>query len=208
MTVIQRTLYLVGLVAWVTYVNLYPTWVGRSYHQDMSDPGVADEIGVFGLRGGEVWVEAPLWDPPKPSSDAIDAPVRWPGQRVRHSEHVELALANIAARLSLGVLVLGLLLRASTWLITRRQPDGLVSLAWYLSLSLVVSWICMLALAVITMGSLPTDMGSVGLLSVGALAGLTYGCWTHLRQRSRHKMIRHGTAQPSSRSGQPDEASR
>lgn len=121
----QKTLYIVGLALWISYVLLLPTWVGRMYNEDVLRPGVFTEGGVFGLSGGNPFEsQSPLWNPPLPHSDAIAATVRWPGHPITQHTHIELALSRIATRLTLGMLVLGVLLRAAAWLtaFTKRVP--------------------------------------------------------------------------------------
>ena len=189
MLVIQRTLYLVGLLAWVSYMILNAIlnapWSGRIYNEDVSHPGTFYEGGTFGLRGGSgPTVHAPVWDPPKPFSDATNAEVRWPWQPVRKHEHVEIRLVLLASQLSLGILVLGLILRVATWFTVLREPDPVLSVAWSLSLSLLISWLCIWAILVFTAGHGLGDGIFIAIFMLGVVGGCVYGVLTYRRGRS------------------------
>ena len=144
-------------------------------------------------------------------SSAIHPSVRWPWQPPSQHEHVELALARVFARLSVGILVLGFIFRGVNRISPSEKPDALLSIAWSISLSLVIAWLCIYALAAFTMGYAATDPVVVGVLSFGALTGLTYGLRTHWRRRSKLKATRLGTDLPPNRTtaaNPNDEASR
>jgi hypothetical protein len=148
-----KTLYLIGLTIYGGYVFLYPTWIGRSYYMDAHDHAIHGN-GVFGLQRvnpeDPIYQKAPLWSPPRASGNQISSEVRWPWQSARQGYYVELTLGAITALLSIGVLVLGILLRIGTWLLTPKQSDHLVTLAWSLSLALTIAWIILLPLELIT----------------------------------------------------------
>lgn len=173
---LAKVLYIVGVLLWVGYVSLFPTWVGRLYNEDVQHPGVFYVGGAFGLSGGGPFeAQAPLWNPARPHSDAISAPVRWPGQRISQRAHVELSLSSTVSRLTLGVLLLGAILRGTAWLLAGDKQGGLVTLAWCLTLSLTLAWICMFMVAAFTMGYGLTDGVVITLLMLGLAAGLVYG---------------------------------
>jgi hypothetical protein len=138
MTVVQRRLYLVGLLTWASFLVLFPKWKGQCYPH-----------GVFSLPGGggRYYLRAPLWDPPKPSDadphdfTAQHSVLRWPWEPVSRPDHIELYLVWTAEQFSLGVLALGLVLGACKWLTARREPDIVLSVAWYVSLSLAIAWL-------------------------------------------------------------------
>jgi len=185
---IQRTLYLVGLVAWITSVILYPTWIGRYLSQDMSRPGDFHEAGVFGLRGADGFkIKSPIWDPPEPESGAIPGQVRWPWQRARQDAHVELAMGEQAFRFTLGVLVLGMVLRAGTWLTARGQPDAVVTVAWSLSLALALflAWLCLWDVSALTFRYGATDGVIIAMLGLGVVGGCVSGGFSVRSDRSR-----------------------
>jgi hypothetical protein len=175
--------YLVGLVAWTVYVILYPPWIGRSYNPELGQPGSYRRGGVFGLNDGNA--RAPLWDPPEAHSERINAEVRWPWQPVRHIAHVELSLAGIACRLSLGVLVLGLALRAWARFAVGGRPDAFVQTAWSLSLSLIIAWLCVLAIGIFTFGYGLSGGVVITVLGLGLVGGLLYSVSAFGRIQSR-----------------------
>ncbi len=174
MVAIQRTLYLLGLLAWAADAILYPPWSGRLYAPEVTQPETFSQRGTFGLQGP---MRAPLWDPPKPSSDAIQATVRWPWQPVSERAHVEPSLGGIASRLSVGVLVLGLLLWAWTWVTDQSGPDVVVLFAGSLSLSLVLTWVGLLVIAPFTLGLALTGGVAVTILGLGMFGGCLYGAF-------------------------------
>jgi hypothetical protein len=187
MILLQRTLYCVGLLLWLLCVALHPTWVGRSYSpDDPRNPGIWSEDGVFGLQGADgVRKWAPVWSPPRAHSSVIATSVRWPWQRPNQYHHVELSLSSIASRLSVGLLVLGLILRGANWISRPREPDLLVSVAWSVSLSLVIAWLCIVAIVAFTCGYGATDSVIATILAFGTVAGLIYGIATSWHCRSR-----------------------
>lgn len=70
---------------------------------------------------------------------------------------------------------MGFIFRGVNWIKPSEKPDALLSIAWSVSLSLVIAWLCIFALAAFSMGYAATDPVIVGVLSFGALAGLMYG---------------------------------
>jgi len=185
MLTLLRTGYVGGLLLWVLYGILFPTWVGRIYNQDFRNPKTWHAGGHFGLQGGDpFYARAPVWSPPTAESDAIQASVRWPWQRISQHEHVELALASVFARWSVGILVLGFLFCGVTWIRPPERPDALLSIACSVSLSLVIAWLCIFALAAFSMGYAATDPVVIRYLSFGILAGLTHGLAMLWRRRS------------------------
>ena len=206
---------------WVSYGALFPTWVGRSYNDQQKQSSIPDDFrrpktwhsgGVFGLRGASGFHKrAPIWSPPMAHSDAIHPSVRWPWQSPSQHAHVEIALARVFARWSVGIIVLGFIFRGVNWIRPSEKPDALLSIAWSISLSLVIAWLCIFALAAFSMGYAATDPIVVGVLSFGALAGLMYGFGAHWRRHSRIKATRLGTDPPPNRTTAADpngEASR
>jgi hypothetical protein len=187
MILLQRTLYCACLVLWVLYVGLCPTWVGRFYSpDDPSNPSTWYGGGVFGLQDGDgARKRSPIWSPPRAHSAVIDPSVRWPWQRPSRRAHVELALGKMVSQLSLGVLVLGVVLRGVNWIRRPRESDVLVSVAWSISLSLVIAWLCIFAIVAFTFSYGATDGVIVTVLALGGLVGFVYGIATFWHRHSR-----------------------
>lgn len=191
---LARLVYLLGLLAWVSYSILYPSWVGKSYNKDPISgswlPG-----GTFGLQEDR----APLWSPPSAYSDAIQAQVRWPWQSVSEHEHVELRLPAILFKAALGTIISGLVLRVLHRLIAGDQPDRLVCMAWSLSLVLTIALICLFVLGIFSMGYALTDEVVLTTLGLGLFGGLAFGVIScrSLRFHSVSTAIVGETAMPS-----------
>jgi hypothetical protein len=176
----QRTLYFAGVLVWVLYGALYPTWVGNLYNPayPFEDPGAWHSGGVFGLKGAPIpgfYGRAPIWSPPVAHSDGIHASVRWPWQPVSQPEHIGIALARLLARCSAGVILLGILLRVANWINPPGKTDLTNSIAWSLSLALIIAWLTIGVLAVFSMGYAATDTVVMGVLSAGSIGGAVYG---------------------------------
>jgi hypothetical protein len=90
----------------------------------------------------------------------------------------------MASLLSLGAIVLGAVLRGADWLSRVRRPDLLVSVAWTVSLSSVIAWICIFAIAAFTAGYGLTDEMIVSVLALGGFAGIAYGLASFWYQHS------------------------
>lgn len=177
MTFPWRRFYVVGVVIWIAYALLFPTWVGKLYTpDDISAPTIWYDGGVFALRGAtDFYKLAPIWSPPTAHSDRIQCSVRWPWQPAHQRACVEIAVARVVARWSVGLLALGLFVRAVSWGNPSLRSDPILSIASHISLSLVIAWVLLIAIAVLTMFYGTTDLVVIGLLSFGLLAGLMRG---------------------------------
>jgi hypothetical protein len=180
MVFMLRITYIAGVLIWVLYVALFPTWVGRLYNPEnyFGNPGAWHEGGVFGLQGAPTpgfYGRAPIWSPPAAHGDGIQASIRWPWQPVSQRAHVEIALGRLLARCSAGIILLGILLRVANWINLLGKPDLTDSIAWSLSLALIIAWVTIGVLAVFSMGYAATDPVVTGVLSAGLVAGSAYG---------------------------------
>jgi hypothetical protein len=184
MTTVLRVIYLGALVGWVAFTLLYPPWFGRLYTTPLyGQPGDWTDGGAFALAGGSGFERrAPLWDPPGAWHNEA-APVRWPWQSPWQGQHVELSLYALTSYLGVGVLVLGVLLRAAYWL-AGRPPDDLVTVAWSVSLALTLAGICILAVAVFTFGYGMTDAVVTTIWALGLVGGGAYGAFAVARRRA------------------------
>jgi len=189
---LQRTIYVCGVLLWMLYGLLFPTWVSSF------NVWLPPEQGGWQSSRGH-YERAPIWRPPMPASDALHPSVRWPWQPISQRDHFELAIAAILARCSAGIIVLGFVFRGLNWIRHSEEPDALLSIAWSLSLSLVIAWLCIIALAAFSMGYAATDPVVIDVLLCGTMAGLIYGLGTHWRRRSRLKAARLGTDLPPNR---------
>jgi|GEM_PF-4505139 len=191
MIALQRWIYCSALLVWVLWVALFPTWVGRSYHRfDNSD---WRENGVFGLYGSQdgFTIHSPLWNPPNTHADLPgdrspnDPPhmrtmVRWPFQSIEGSASgnsanvIELSWRHNATSLSLGILVLGVLVGAWSWLTGPHPNDAVLGMAWSVSLGLTIAWFCLIVIREFTMGFGLTDFVVTGVLGAGAVGGVAY----------------------------------
>jgi hypothetical protein len=183
---LQRTIYVSGALLWMLYGLLFPTWVSSF------NVWLPPEQGGWRSSRGR-YERAPIWRPPMPASDALHPSVRWPWQPISQRDHFELAIAAILARWSAGIIVLGFVFRGLNWIRHSEEPDALLSIAWSLSLSLIIAWLCIIALAAFSMGYAATDPVVIDVLLCGTMAGLIYGLGTHWRRRSRLKATRLGT---------------
>ena len=179
-------IYICGFLLWIALGTLFPTWVGRSYSPvDHRNPGKWRKNGLFGLQNSSGYYKrGPLFDPPQAASTFLKATVRWPWQRPRNRYHVELAWAKVFTQWSVGTIGLGFVL----WIINRRQPskqpDLLLSIAWSTSLSLIITWLCILVLAAFSMGYAATDTVVASGLALGVLAGVGFGLRMHSNGRT------------------------
>ncbi|NQT38301.1 MAG: hypothetical protein HQ581_12465 [Planctomycetes bacterium] len=107
----------------------------------------------------------------------------------------------MASRLSVGLLVLGLVVRGISWVGHPKQPDLLVSVAWSISLSLVLAWCCILVIIAGTAGYGATEGVISKVLVVGMAVGLFYGITAY--ESSVHGSSKVGTV-PARLSGQVD----
>lgn len=197
--VLQRRVYFGALILWVLSVAMFPTWIGRMYSRYGTERW--HESGVFGLDGSGGWYRiGPLWKPPRATVEAlgVEVPVgaqevlvlapsitvRWPFQRLEDGTGdepvwvIEWSWAANAARLSLGILVLGVLLRVWQWWTGPKEVDPVVATAWSVSLGLAIAWIGLIAVVIGTMGALLLDPVVVGILAAGVVGGLGYRIWS------------------------------
>jgi hypothetical protein len=79
-----------------------------------------------------------------------------------------------AARLSLGVLVLGAVVRAWNWWTGPKILDPVIAMAWSLSLWQVIAWPCL----VFSGAWMVSDLLAAGILSAGLFVGVVYGVWS------------------------------
>lgn len=183
---IQRSIYLAGIILLAMYQLLFPTWIGRIYDiGDLTSAQTWNCSGYFGLKGaaGSFYKRAPIWRPPTADSDAIHPSVRWPWQAQSTHEHVELALAVIVARWSVGILLLGLIVSILNRISPSEKPEAVLAIAWSISVSLVIAWLSLFVLASISMGYAVTDAITIAVFSISVLAGLAWGLGTHWRKR-------------------------
>lgn len=89
-----------------------------------------------------------------------------------------------AARVSLGVLVLGVVMRVWNWWTGPKELDPVVAMAWSLSLWQVITWPCL----IFSGAWLVSGDWAAGILSAGLLAGLFYGVWS-LRVQAASKSL-------------------
>ena len=193
MIVLQRRVYCATLLLWVLSIVLFPTWIGQSYSRDVT--GHWHVSGAFGLYGADGWYKASLlWKPPQAHTDVmgvsspIDAPapdvnapqpklarVRWPFQPMADNASViELSWLMNSARLSLGVIVLGVCVGLWNWRTVPKVYDPVVTMAWSVSLWQVIAWPCLFFSGAWMM----SEQLAAGVLSAGLLAGILLGVWS------------------------------
>jgi len=85
-----------------------------------------------------------------------------------------------AALLSLGIILLGALLRAWNWLARVKQPDPVATIAWSLSLWQILAWPCM----IFSGAWLISEWLAAVILAAGFMVGLIFGAWS-LRSHSQ-----------------------
>lgn len=78
------------------------------------------------------------------------------------------------ALLSLGVIVLGALLRAWNWQIRVKEDDPVVTMAWSLSLCQILAWPCMVFSGL----WLLSEWLAAAILGAGFIVGLVLGAWS------------------------------
>lgn len=83
-------------------------------------------------------------------------------------------LTGILARIAVGMVVLGILLRVIVAVIPSKKPDLFVSAAYSISLSLIIALICLIMLGVFSSGFALTYPVICGVLSGGILVGFRY----------------------------------
>jgi hypothetical protein len=194
--IVAKSVYVLAIVAWASFVILYPPWIGQGYWRNRIyessekpvngyDPpwiGRGDDrdavrfgpwypCGTFGLQ--RHW--APLWNPPRPAGmPRTHESVRWPWQPVSTYGHIEVNVSFALFQVVFGAWILGFLLRGFHWLVARRTPDRLVCVAWSLSLSLSIALLVALALEGFSSGFMPDSVISA-VLACGVAGGLVYG---------------------------------
>jgi hypothetical protein len=94
-------------------------------------------------------------------------------------------LGKVVSQLSLGVLVLGLVLRGVNWISRPTETDVFVSVAWSVSLLLIIAWLCIFAITAFTFSYGATDGVIVTVVTAGGLAGFVHGIAAFCRHRSR-----------------------
>lgn len=105
-----------GFLAWCGYVVLNPLWAGCSYHPWAPGSGTWFAGGVFGLENAAGYTrQAPIWAPPAPHADLIQAPVRWPWQPPFAHHHIEIVVPDLVVRIAYGILAMGAALRVLAW---------------------------------------------------------------------------------------------
>ena len=179
---LQRTVYFGGILVWLMYGILFPTWIGTSYNyydiDTMQTRTGWYRGGVFGLADAAgVELQKPIWDPPTAHSDLIHPTVLWPWQAPNQREHVEISLQRFATQTSLGILVFGFVLGVFNWIHPPRRVDRLVTIAWSITLAQVIAFLIIVVTTVLTMGFAITDTLVVGVLSGGLLVGFIHGCF-------------------------------
>jgi hypothetical protein len=165
MVPILRIIYFGGVLLWVSYVLVFPTWAGRSI------------VGVFGLKGdgGRFERIAPIWNPPTGWNS--NPPVRLPGQPAIGGDRIEFAWVHIVHRWSVGVVVLGFIVGAIN--LVRPSPSSVLPKgALAISLSLVIA--LLLAHFMGALGATDEEM-VVTIYLFAALAGFAvgFGRWIH-----------------------------
>jgi hypothetical protein len=105
---LRHAIYPGAVLLWMTYVLIFPSWVGKLYHPDAVQPKQMISGGSFGLADESV--KRPLWDPPKPYGDLGPVSIRYPWQPVTLNGHIELDTLRLVQEFTLGVAALGLLI--------------------------------------------------------------------------------------------------
>ena len=176
---------LLFMVAWCTKVVLVPSWIGRSYNPVGAGSTEWYLGGVFAVKdstGGSA--SAPLWAPPPPHADVIEAIPRLPWQPVTRHHHVEILLSTLVHDLAFAIITLGVILRGAKFVIDRRTPYGCVTVWWSVALSLAAAWLLELGLSLASRGNVPIEELTVGGFTLAAALGLVVGVIRHRRARA------------------------
>jgi hypothetical protein len=182
-----RFAYLLGVVSLLGYLIVLPPWVGNSYMPAYDNPDTYQWHGTFGLRDSEL--NSPIWNPPRAHSAEINPIVRWPWQAATARAHVELSTFNLAWRIAVGMVLLGLVLRVWNGITARNRRDRFVDMAWSVSLGTAISILGLMVYGAFTAGYGLTDAVVVGGLSAGALFGLFYGAVTFRPHRVHRSLF-------------------
>jgi hypothetical protein len=185
---IQRTLYVIGLLACLAYASIYPSWVGRFYNPDITKPGEYYPGGTFGLKGAVgPRARALIWNPPPAhADDVIHASVRWPWQPVTQHEHIEIDLWPFVRIISLAMIVLGLLVGFSALLLRPGKPDLFIALATSVAFGLILGWIAATGLAMASSGYAPASY-YYAIMATCFILGCAFGVfWRFILMPRKH----------------------
>ncbi len=162
MAVLQRKIYVSGLIMWLLYVFLFPTWIGYSHSQ------------VVGLECNH----APIWNAP--------SPIRWPWSIGDQASFAKIAFGRVFVRWSIGIIFFGLFLGVTSQVYRSKVPDPVISTGLSVTLGLLIAWMFILALGLFSMGPAETEVLLITILSAGALGGLVNGI--RQNQKSRYRL--------------------
>lgn len=186
-----------AFLAWCGYVVLNPLWAGCSYHP--WEPGSASWFpgGVFGLENAAGYTkQAPIWAPPAPHADVIQAPVRWPWQPPFASHHIEIVVPDLVIRIACGIVAMGVVLRVLAWRFARHRPDFVTSMAWSFALVVSAAGGVLLGLAILSAGHLLQEPVFLTALGVTVVLGVLGGFRHDRSMRRRWTALQSGHAQP------------
>ena len=123
--------------------------------------------------------KAPALDPNTPESDPVK--VCWPFQTIEAgpifpngARVIELSWFPNATRLSLGIIVLGMLVGVWNWWTGPKERDPVIAIAWSLSLWQVIAWPCM----VFSGAWMVSEQLAAAVLGGGLLAGILFWVWS------------------------------
>lgn len=176
---VEAKLYLKLMLTWAALLALYPPWKGKSYIPDqlvapITESTIWREGGVFELEGGvDFRKHGPIWSPPS-SAGGLPTLVRWPWQSPSGS-HVELAPNALAGEFALGAIAIGLFVGGLVGYRGHKHADLIVTLAWWISLSLAAAWLAIGAAIVLTIGYAIVGPTIPAVLGLGLVAGVTLG---------------------------------
>lgn len=196
---VARWACIAGFLAWCVHVVLNPLWAGCSYNP--WEPGSATTAwfpgGVFGLENAAGYTkQAPIWTPPAPHSELIQAPLRWPWQPPSGPHHIEIVVPDLVIRMAYGFVAMGVVLRALAWRFARHRPDFFLSMAWSFALAVAAAGSVLAVLAILTFGYALEKPGFLTACGTALVLGVFGGFRHDKGMRRRWNALQSGSVQP------------
>ncbi|MDB4338480.1 hypothetical protein OAA19_00065 [Rubripirellula sp.] len=170
-----RGAYLTTVWGWLLVCFLFPTWIGRSYHQDrVSNQWRVN--GTFGITGSgnPIRSQAPVWSPPR-SSGGLPTIVRWPFASIKAKNHIEIECAATLWRFTSGLFFAGLVVLVLRWTKFVRESDRVLLVAGAITVAMLTANLVLIGVGVASMGFALINSVVIGVLGLAMLAGAILG---------------------------------
>lgn len=171
--------------AWCTRIAIEPMWIGRFHLPAHGDSTGWIDGGIFAVKDGTpASARAPLWAPPPPHADNIQATVRLPWQQVTRGAHIEIDVSAWIRAWAFAIGTIGAVLGVAQFVLDRRTHRGVVTVWCSVAVALAVAWLALSGMELVTFGA-ATNLWSLEVFGSAAALGLVVGFVRHRRARAR-----------------------